>query len=73
MINALIAAEPTSAFTAGWTITFARVLELGLDRRWKSDWLGGWGAFLDETADGKIDRSAFANDNSGELCERIAA
>ncbi len=40
-----------------WTITFARVLELGLDRRWKSDWLGGWAAFLDETADGG------ANDN----------
>jgi Ca2+-binding RTX toxin-like protein len=63
VINALIAAEPTSAFSAGWTITFARVLELGLDRRRKSDWLGGWGAFLDETADGKIDGTAFAPGN----------
>ncbi|HCK83396.1 MAG TPA: hypothetical protein DHW63_02410, partial [Hyphomonadaceae bacterium] len=63
VINALIAAEPSSAFTAGWTITFARVLELGLDRRWKSDWLGGWAAFLDETADGKIDGTAFAPGN----------
>ncbi|OQW63987.1 MAG: hypothetical protein A4S17_00305 [Proteobacteria bacterium HN_bin10] len=63
VINALIAAEPASAFTAGWTITFARVMELGLDRRWKSDWLGGWAAFLDETADGKIDGGAFAPAN----------
>lgn len=63
IVNALIAAEPQSAFTAGWTITFARVMELGLDRRWSSDWLGGWAAFLDETADGKIDGTAFAPGN----------
>ena len=46
--------------------TLAGVLELGLDRRWKSDWLGGWAAFLDETADGLIDGVTFApaNDNS---------
>lgn len=59
-INALMVAEPQSAFTAGWTITFARVMELGLDRRWKSDWVGGWAAFLDETADGIIGGGAFA-------------
>ncbi|MEZ5996460.1 MAG: cadherin domain-containing protein [Hyphomonadaceae bacterium] len=63
VINALIAAEPESAFTAGWTITFARVIELGLDKRWKSDWLGGWAAFLDETADGVLDGNAFAPGN----------
>lgn len=63
VINALIAAEPQSAFTAGWTITFARVMELGLDRRWKSDWVGGWAAFLDETADGVVDGGAFAPSN----------
>jgi Ca2+-binding RTX toxin-like protein len=63
IVNALIAAEPESAFTAGWTITFARVIELGLDRRWKSDWLGGWAAFLDETAGGAIDGAAFAPAN----------
>ncbi len=44
VINALIAAEPSSAFTAGWVITLARVLEMGLDRRWKSDWIGGLAA-----------------------------
>ncbi|HWA20797.1 MAG TPA: hypothetical protein VG735_00210 [Caulobacterales bacterium] len=62
-INALIAAEPESAFSAGWIITFARAMELGLDRRGATDWVGGWNAFLDETADGKIDGKAFVPTN----------
>jgi Ca2+-binding RTX toxin-like protein len=62
-INALIAAEPNSAFAAGWAITFARALELGLHKRASSDWIGGWAAFLDETADGKIDGAAFGPAN----------
>jgi hypothetical protein len=52
VINALIAAEPESAFAVEWIVSFARVMELGLDKRWASDWTGGWGAFLDESADG---------------------
>ncbi len=62
-INALIAAEPESAFSAGWLITFARVMELGLDRRAATDWVGGWNVFLDETADGAIDGAAFVPSN----------
>lgn len=62
-INAAIAADPESSFAAGWTITFARIIELGLDRRWKSDWLGGWAAFLDETFNGRIDGKAFGPSN----------
>jgi Calx-beta domain len=54
-INALIAAEPESAFSAGWTITFARSIELGLNRRAATDWVGGFNAWMDELADGKID------------------
>jgi Calx-beta domain len=59
-INALIAAEPESAFSAGWTITFARSIELGLNRRAATDWVGGFNAWMDELADGKIDGQALA-------------
>jgi Ca2+-binding RTX toxin-like protein len=62
-IHALIEANRDSAFAAGWMVTLARVLDLGLDRRWKSDWLGGWGAFLDETADGAVDGTSFTAAN----------
>jgi hypothetical protein len=40
-INALMAANPNSAFTAGWIATFARVNELGLNHANASDFLGG--------------------------------
>lgn len=45
-INALIAAEPDSVFTAEWAIVFARAVELGLTRRHASDWYGGFGHLL---------------------------
>jgi Ca2+-binding RTX toxin-like protein len=54
-IDALIASEPQSVFAAGWAITFARAAELGLNRRNATDWVGGFGAWLDALADGKID------------------
>jgi len=44
-INALIAAEPESAFAAGWIITLQRVSEIGLNQRHASDWLGGYNAW----------------------------
>jgi Ca2+-binding RTX toxin-like protein len=59
-IDAIIAAEPDSAFAATWAITFARAWEMGLNRRGASDWTGGWNAYLDEINDGKIDGSAFS-------------
>ncbi len=45
-INALMAAEPDSAFTAGWVITLARAVELGLLKRHEADWYGGFEQFL---------------------------
>jgi hypothetical protein len=60
MNRPLIAAEPESAFAAGWTITFARSVELGLNRRAATDWVGGFTAWLDELADGSIDGKALA-------------
>ncbi|MEM8826150.1 MAG: hypothetical protein AAGD40_04400, partial [Pseudomonadota bacterium] len=41
VIGALLAAEPDSAFAAGWTVTLARAWELGLTRRHEADWIGG--------------------------------
>jgi Ca2+-binding RTX toxin-like protein len=46
-INALMAANPDSAFTAGWIATFARVNELGLNHANASDFLGGLVGWLD--------------------------
>jgi hypothetical protein len=46
-INALMAANPDSAFTAGWIATFARVNDLGLNHANGSDFLGGLVGFLD--------------------------
>ncbi len=47
-INALIAAEPDSVFTAEWAIVFARAVELGLVKRHASDWYGGFGLLMEE-------------------------
>lgn len=63
IINSLIELEPTSEFAIGWVITLTRALELGLNQRALSDWVGGWNAFLDEVAGGRIDGVAFAPSN----------
>ena len=57
-INDMIAAEPNSEFTASWTVTLARALELGLNKRASTDWIGGFGVWLDERANGVIDGNA---------------
>ncbi|WP_280518221.1 cadherin domain-containing protein [Pseudoxanthomonas helianthi] len=62
-INALITAEPDSAFAAGWLVTFARVLELGLNKRASTDWVGGYGVLLDELPDGAVDGMALSAGN----------
>ncbi|HXO72462.1 MAG TPA: cadherin domain-containing protein, partial [Bradyrhizobium sp.] len=49
-INALMAANPNSAFTAGWIATFARVNDLGLNQVGSSDFLGGLVGWLDSVA-----------------------
>ena len=49
-INALIAANPNSAFTAGWIATFARVNDLRLNHTSSSDLLGGLVGFLNSVS-----------------------
>ena len=46
-INALIAANPDTAFAAGWIATFARVNDLKLNQVSGSDFLGGLVGYLD--------------------------
>ncbi len=46
-INALIAANPDTAFAAGWIATFARVNDLKLNQYGQSDFLGGLVGYLD--------------------------
>jgi Ca2+-binding RTX toxin-like protein len=47
LINALIAANPDSAFAIGWAATFARVNDLHLKDYGASDFLGGLVGFLE--------------------------
>jgi RTX calcium-binding nonapeptide repeat (4 copies) len=49
-INALMAANPDSAFTAGWIATFARVNDLKLNQLSPNDFLGGLVGYLDSVA-----------------------
>jgi len=70
-INALLSASPDSAFAAGWAVTFARVVELGLNKRAATDWTGGFSLFFDELRDGELDGQAFFGGNvSLEFAER---
>ncbi|MEJ7928204.1 Ig-like domain-containing protein [Sphingobium sp. AN641] len=48
VINALVSAEPDSVFTTETLITLARADELGLTRRHRSDWFGGFAFLMDE-------------------------
>lgn len=59
-IEGLISSSPNSSFAAGWLITLVRAGELGLNRRAWTDWTGGYGAFLDEVHDGKVDGVSIA-------------
>ena len=49
-INALIAANPDSAFAMGWIATFARVNDLKLNQVNADDFLGGLVGYLDSVA-----------------------
>jgi hypothetical protein len=48
LINALIVAEPTSEFAAGWIVTLQLAEELGLNRASASDFLGGFAPLLEQ-------------------------
>ncbi len=48
VINAVVSAEPNSVFALETALTLARAVELGLTKRHRADWFGGFGALLEE-------------------------
>jgi Ca2+-binding RTX toxin-like protein len=62
-IDSLLSDDDQSPFALEWAITFARVIELGLDKRAFTDWIGGWNAFLDEARDGEVNGTAVIASN----------
>ena len=48
VINALVSAEPDSAFAAETAINLVRAVELGLTKRHRADWFGGFNALMEE-------------------------
>lgn len=48
IINSIVAAEPDSTFTLETALTLSRAIDLGLHRRHRSDWFGGFNALLEE-------------------------
>jgi Ca2+-binding RTX toxin-like protein len=71
-VNALIAAEPNSVFTAEWAIIFTRAIELGLTRRHAADWYGGYNLLLNEAQTNAANVAfAFNFDASADRLSRI--
>jgi Ca2+-binding RTX toxin-like protein len=74
-VNALMVGQPNDPQSIAWAATIARAIELGLDKRAYSDWIGGWSVFLDESEGGEIDGAAFAASvvrlNYSETGERL--
>ncbi len=48
VINAIVSGESDSVFAAETAINLARAVELGLTKRHRADWFGGFGALLEE-------------------------
>lgn len=55
VINALVSAEPDSAFAIETLIILARAEELGLTRRHRSDWFGGFNFLIKEASTNAAD------------------
>ncbi|MFM6829070.1 MAG: cadherin domain-containing protein [Novosphingobium sp.] len=73
VINALVSAESDSAFAAETLINLARADELGLTRRHRSDWFGGF-TFLLKEADANAANVDFGFDydpSSGQVSRLI--
>lgn len=62
-LNTLISTAPTSALALSTDAIIAQALDLGLNKRGRTDWIGGWNAFFDEAADGRIDGLGYMPEN----------
>ena len=74
VINALVTAEPDTAFAAETLITLARADELGLTRRHKSDWFGGFSFLMQEagTNAANVDFAFDYDATSGQVSRLIS-
>lgn len=63
VINAEISVNPEDEFSAAWIATLGAAFDLGLNKRWVSDWAGGWNAFMDAAKGGQVDGDAFTPGN----------
>ncbi|WP_238536987.1 calcium-binding protein, partial [Caulobacter sp. AP07] len=59
-IQSLIDSDKVSVFSATWVATLAAAVDLNLDKRSYTDWIGGWNAFIDEVSNGAMDGYAVA-------------
>ncbi len=50
VINAIVSGEPDSVFAAETAINLVRAVELGLTKRHRADWFGGFNALADEAS-----------------------
>jgi Ca2+-binding RTX toxin-like protein len=62
-------ADDVNVLAAGWALTAARAIELGLNKRNASDWAGGWSYFADKTLKSSVSLIALADtpDSSGQF------
>jgi hypothetical protein len=70
-INAVMAANPDTAFTAGWIATFARVADLKLNLYTTNDFLGGLVGYLDSVNKAGLGAAASASVSHGGFQDSI--
>ena len=73
LVDVLTLANPNSVFAIETAINFARAVELGLTRRHRSDWFGGFSVLLTEAktnSDGALFRFNF-DASSGQISRQI--
>lgn len=69
VIGAIVSAEPNSVFAAETLLTLARAMELGLTRRHRSDWFGGFDFLMQQagTNPANVDFSFDFDGASGQI------
>src|SRR5262249_2602508 len=73
IVTALVDAEGDSVFASEVAIAISAAHDLGIDRRYQSDWFGGFSSLLDEASATAGDVSFyFSPDGSGSISRNIA-
>jgi len=73
VVSALIRAESDSVFAAETAVALAAAYDLGINKRHRSDWFGGFGSVLDEAGAIASDvYFAFQGNGAGSVSRKIA-